>query len=72
VQVTPDGYLQGLGEFEPQIDKPQVGDGGVILIAQLLGLLRTLIGEALTLRLVQDAWPDAAFDDGSSGDGRKV
>jgi hypothetical protein len=72
VQVTPDGYLQGLGEFEPQIDKPQVGDGGVILIAQLLGLLRTFIGEALTLRLVQDAWPDAAFDDGSSGGGRKV
>jgi hypothetical protein len=57
VQVTADGYLQGLGEFEPQIDKGHAEDGGVILIAQLLGLFLTFIGEALTLRLVQDVSP---------------
>jgi hypothetical protein len=72
VQVTPDGYLQGLGEVEPQVDEHQASDGGAILIAQLLVLLHTFIGEALTLRLVQDAWPDAAFENGGSGDGRKV
>ena len=56
VQITEDGSLLGPGELEPQIDKD---DGGTILIAQLLGLLITFIGEALTLRLVQDMWPEA-------------
>ena len=72
VQVTADGSLQGLGELEPQIDKDHSEQRGAILIAQLLGLLRTFIGEALTLRLVQDVWPDAAFDDPDSGNGRKA
>jgi hypothetical protein len=71
VQVTQDGYLQGLGEIDPPIDKHQAGGGGVILIVQLLGLLYTFIGEPLTLRLVQDVWPDAAFDNGNSENGRK-
>jgi hypothetical protein len=67
MQVTADGSLQLLGETESQSDKHQAGEGGVILLAQLLGLLHTFIGEALTLRLVQDAWPNAAFDDRDSG-----
>lgn len=62
VQIMPDGSLQGLAEVEPQVKGGQNGDGGAILIAQLLGLLFTFIGGALTLRLVQDAWPDAALD----------
>jgi hypothetical protein len=72
VQVTADGSLQGLGELSPQSDTDHAEPGGVILIAQLLGLLRTFIGEALTLRLVRDVWPDAAFDDRDSGNGRKA
>jgi hypothetical protein len=67
VQVTTDGYLQGLGELDQQIEKNQAEEGGAILLAQLLGLLITFIGEGLTLRLVQDAWPDAAFGDHDSG-----
>ena len=62
VQVTADGSLQGLGELEPQIDKDHSEQRGAILIAQLLGLLLTFIGETLMLRLLQDVWPDAAFD----------
>jgi hypothetical protein len=57
VQVAADGSLQGLGELEPQIDKGHAGEGEVILIAQLLGLFLAFIGEALTLRLVQDVSP---------------
>lgn len=57
VQITADGTLQGLDRLEPAIDNDQGGDG-VILIAHLLGLLFIFIGEALTLRLVQDVWPD--------------
>jgi hypothetical protein len=71
VQVTGDGSIQGLGELSPQSDTDHVGEGVAILIAQLLGLLRTFIGEALTLRLVRELWRDAAFDDPNFGDGEK-
>jgi hypothetical protein len=57
VQVAPDGSLEGLGEFESQIEKDHAGEAGVILIAQLLGLCLALIGEVLTLRLVEDVSP---------------
>jgi len=72
VQVAPDGSLKGLDEVEPQIDKEQARDGGVILIAQLVGLLLTFIGKGLTLRLVQDVWPEAAFDGRVSEKERKA
>lgn len=72
VQVTPDGRLQGLGEIDPKTDKDQMEAEGAILIARLLGLLLTFIGETLTVRLMQDVWPDAAFDDMQSGGGRKA
>jgi hypothetical protein len=62
VQVAADGSLQGLDELEPRIDKDQFKEGGAILIAQLIALLLTFIGEGLTLRMVQDVWPEAAFD----------
>jgi len=60
VQVAADGSLKGLDELAD--DTEQDRDGGAILIAQLIGLLLTFIGEGLTLRLVQDVWPEAAFD----------
>jgi len=56
VQVTADGSLQGLGEDEPQKGKdPEERE--VLLLAQLLGLFLSLLGTALTLRLVQDMAP---------------
>jgi hypothetical protein len=61
VQVAADGSIKGLDELV-QIDKEQARDEGAILIAQLLGLLLTFIGEGLTLRLVKDVWPEAAFE----------
>jgi hypothetical protein len=59
-QIEPDGSLTGLGDNEVQIEEP-----GAILVAQLLGLLVTFIGEHLMLTLVRDAWPDLPIlDDG--------
>jgi hypothetical protein len=79
VQVAADGSLQGMGECEPQIDmhKDLAGefpadDGGIVLIARLLGLLLIFLGEALTLNLLRSAWPGAALDDHNSGNGRKT
>jgi hypothetical protein len=73
-RIAEDGSLQGLSEIETQIDvdKNQTGEGEIILIARLLGLLRTFLGEALTLSLLRNAWPDEAFDDRYSTDGRKA
>jgi hypothetical protein len=71
MQIAEDGSLEVLSEAESQGDKRQAGESGVILLAQLLGLLHAFIGEALTLRLLQDAWPNAVFDDCDSRDGEK-
>ena len=53
-EVKADGSLEVLnGEAVPS---------GAVLIAQLIGLMITFIGEALTLRLLHDVWinlPDA-------------
>ena len=79
VKVTEDGSLQGLGEDEPQIDmdkdladKFPAGDGGIVLITRLLGLLGLFLGEALTLSLLRNAWPGEVFDDMNFANGRKA
>jgi hypothetical protein len=54
VQVTANGSLRGLGEVESQTDADEDGEAGVLLIAQLLGLFLTFLGEATTLRLIED------------------
>jgi hypothetical protein len=54
VKVTANGDLRGLGEVASQTDAEEDGEVGVILIAQLLGLFLTFLGEATTLRLIED------------------
>jgi len=46
--------LRGLGEVESRKDMEEDGEAGIILIAQLLGLFLTFLGEATTLRLIED------------------
>lgn len=79
LRVSTDGALQGLGKIEHQIDidkdragESPAGEGQIILIARLLGLLLLFLGEALTLSLLRVTWPGAAFDDRSSEKGRKA
>jgi len=54
VQITANGSLSGLGEIESQTDRDVDGEVGVMLIAQLLGLFVTFLGEATTLRLIEE------------------
>jgi hypothetical protein len=54
VQLTANGGLRGLGEVESQTDADEDGEAGINLIAQLLGLFLTFLGEATTLRLIED------------------
>jgi hypothetical protein len=53
LQIKPDGSLEGLSDVGKQGHAAEV-----MLIAQLLGLLVTFIGESLMLSLLLDAWPD--------------
>jgi hypothetical protein len=54
VKVTENGGLLGLGEFESETETDEDREAGIILIAQLLGLFLTFLGEATTLRLIED------------------
>jgi len=63
VRVQADATLEGFSEAaHPQLPKV-VASGSTALLAQLLGLLVIFIGEALTLRLVQDIWPGVHGED---------
>ena len=59
VQVSSDGSLTGWDSVEAQQHLDEAGAGAELLLAQLLGLLITFIGEPLTLRLLQGIWPEA-------------
>jgi hypothetical protein len=56
VALTGDGL--GLSEKAGEKVGPEVmTEGGVVLVAQLLGLLVAFVGERLTLRIVREVWP---------------
>ena len=44
-----------------KINSREAAKGGLALVVHLLELLATFIGEALTLRLVQQVWPKATL-----------
>ena len=69
VEVAADGSLKGLDELASQAEE-EAQEGGVVLITQLIGLLLTFIGNDLTLRLVQDVWPEASFEGMSGKEGK--
>ena len=54
VQIAANGGLRGFGETGSQTNADKDGEAGVILIAQLLGLFLAFLGEATTLRLIED------------------
>ena len=54
VQVMANGGLRGLGEIGSPTNPDDDGEAGIVLIAQLLGLFLALLGEATTLRLIED------------------
>jgi hypothetical protein len=67
VCVQADATLEGFSETAQQQPADAVAEGSAALLAQFLGLLVTFIGEALTLRLVGDVWPEAHVDEMNFG-----
>ena len=62
VTVRADGSVLGFDEIE-QGQAGAAEEAGIVLVAHLLELLVTFIGESLTLRLVRDTWPDASLNE---------
>jgi len=71
VRVKSDDALEGLEELQAQRDPDELFEGGVVVLAQLLGLLVTFIGEVLTVRLVREVWPRVPLDDLDFGNASK-
>ena len=63
VKIGADGRLEGFEQLAVDTGTgPTASDAAVAITAQLLGLLVTFVGEPLTVRLVREAWPEAALD----------
>ena len=63
VRVGQDGELEGLAAAQTSFDPADFSEGEIVLLAQLLGLLVAFIGLALTLRLINQLWPQLSFND---------
>jgi hypothetical protein len=59
VQVQVNGTLIGFAETALIQEGDEEAKGSATLLAQLVGLLKTLVGEAMTLRLMHPDWPGA-------------
>lgn len=60
VKVAGEGRLEGLDDLLAEAGN---AEAATAIIAHLLGLLVIFIGEHFTVRMVREAWPDAALDD---------
>ncbi len=63
VNATAAGELDGLGRAAQDADAETIRAGLVALLGHLIGLLASLMGEDLTLRLLRRVWPDLDLDD---------
>ena len=72
VTVGKDGSINNLAEIEPRLSADEAAEGEAVLIGTIVDLLRTFLGETLALRLIQNVWPDASFNDRDDGRGTKV
>lgn len=64
VEVVDDGSLVGL--------EGEAAAAGPVLIAHVIQLLLTFIGESLTLKLLEDIWPDLQDLSGSADKGGEL
>ena len=54
LHVKADSSFEGLTELEAQANPEEISNAGIVLLALLLGLLVTFIGEELTLQLLSN------------------
>lgn len=54
LRVAVDGSFEGLDKLEARLNPEEIATAGIVLLARLLGVLVTLIGENLTLQLLRN------------------
>jgi hypothetical protein len=65
-KVDTDGCVN-LSEIQPHLSVEEATQGEIALVANILQLLCTFLGEALVLRILTQIWPDASFNESESG-----
>lgn len=63
MQVRANGALEGPKEVKENQNSTKVYKGRVVFLAHLLGLLVAFIGRNLTVRLMNEIWPNVTLDD---------
>ena len=71
LHVGTDGALEGLEKLSEKHSQDELFEGGIVLLAQLLGLMVAFMGEELTLRFVGEVWRDVPLGDLAFGRGVK-
>ena len=61
--------MDGKTEIHPHLSFTESVEAEVVLTANLIHLLINFVGEELTLRLIQDQWPEARLREDASGSG---
>jgi hypothetical protein len=69
LRVNASASLEGLEKPCAQLQPSEFLEGKVVLLAQVFGLMEAFVGENLTLRLVQTAWPDFPVSGSDLGKG---
>jgi hypothetical protein len=59
VNISATGFFAGLRQAESRLTREEIVRGETVLIAHLLGLLFTFIGDQMTRMLLQDIWPES-------------
>ncbi len=60
--IKDDSSLEGFAALKADLKSTALVEGGVAVVAHLLGLLVTFIGPGLMLAVVKEAWPKADCD----------
>jgi len=63
VEIATDGRLKDYAELSAKHETDEGDNGCQVLLAHLTGLLEAFIGKVLTLRLINDLWPDLSKND---------
>ena len=71
VQVNAEGSLEAWEKAEVPLEPKDRTESGVLLVAQLFGLLIAFIGDNLTIRLVHEVWPHLSPGDLNFTQGEK-
>ena len=58
IGLNAEGMWEGLAALEVQLDAERFLEARIVVLAHLLGLLVAFVGEALTLRLMAEIWPN--------------